>query len=53
MCQYLPTGFEKSLCYKLLPLVFDYLAVATAVVISPLIALMEDQVASSLPKVSK
>ena len=48
----LPTGFGKSLCYMLLPLVFDYLAVesdggkAIAVVISPLIVLMEDQVAS-------
>ena len=49
----LPTGFGKSLCYRLLPLVLDYLAVesgggkAIVVVISPLIALMEDQVASS------
>ena len=48
----LPTGFGKSLCYMLLPLVLDYLAVesgggkAIVVVISPLIALMEDQVAS-------
>ena len=46
------TGFGKSLCYMLLPLVFDYLAVesgggkAIVVVTSPLIALMEDQVAS-------
>ena len=51
----LPTGFGKSLCYMLLPLVFDYLTVdsdrasdgkAIVVVVSPLIALMEDQVAS-------
>ena len=47
----LPTGFGKSLCYMLLPLVFDYLRIesdgkAIVVVVYPLIALMEDQVAS-------
>ena len=52
----LPTGFGKSLCYMLLPLVFDYLRVesdgkAIVVVVSPLIALMEDQV--PVPRVSK
>ena len=46
----LPTGFGKSLCYILLPKVFDLLRgvdnKSIIVVISPLIALMEDQVAS-------
>ena len=48
----LPTGYGKSLCYMLLPLglVFDNLRSARkksmVVVVSPLIALMEDQVAS-------
>ena len=47
----LPTGFGKSLCYVLLPLVFDCLrqdsdGKAIIVVVSPLIALMEDQVSS-------
>ena len=47
----LPTGSGKSLCYCMLPKVFDCLrqsnSVATqsiAVVVSPLIALMKDQV---------
>ena len=46
----LPTGFGKSLCYTLLPRVFDLLRgvekQSIALVISPLIALMEDQVTS-------
>ena len=44
----LPTGSGKSLCYCVLPKVFDYLRSSSAgsivVVISPLIALMQDQV---------
>ena len=49
----LPTGFGKSLCYVLLPLVFDSLksrseadCKSIVVVVSLLIALMEDQVSS-------
>ena len=45
----LPTGFGKSLCYILLPRVFDLLRgvekKSIVAVISPLIALMEDQMA--------
>ena len=44
----LPTGSGKSLCYSLLPLVFDKLrnvdGKSVVVVVSPLIALMKDQV---------
>ena len=46
----LPTGSGKSLCYCLLPLVFDLLRQTSEaqssidVVVSPLIALMQDQV---------
>jgi len=44
----LPTGSGKSLCYCLLPVVFDCLKGRTCesivVVVSPLIALMKDQV---------
>ena len=46
----LPTGSGKSLCYCLLPKVFDFLRHATAetscivVIVSPLIALMQNQV---------
>ncbi len=57
---WLPTGFGKSICYEVLPFMFDYrksrelstevAAVSSApslvVVISPLIALMVDQVLS-------
>ena len=46
-----PTGSGKSLCYYLLPLVFDALRKnpelkCIAIVISPLLALMTDQVSS-------
>ena len=43
----LPTGFWKSLCYGCLPLVFDEVFSKSgliALIISPLVALMEDQV---------
>ena len=43
----LPTGFDKSLLYQALPLVFDFTSQEpghVVVVISPLISLMEDQV---------
>ena len=45
----LPTGSGKSLCYCILPLVFDFLrhnarAQCIVVIVSPLIALMQDQV---------
>ena len=46
----LPTGYGKSLCYILLPRVFDLLRGAEnksiVLVVSPLIALMKDQVSS-------
>lgn len=45
----LPTGSGKSLCYWLLPLVFECLretACSTVVVVSPLDALMKDQESS-------
>ena len=45
-----PTCFEKSLCYILLPSVFDRLSKverkSIALVVSPLVALMQDQVAA-------
>ena len=44
-----PMGFGKSLCYACLPCAFDRLlrrATSIVIVISPLIALMEDQVKS-------
>ena len=46
---WLPTGFGKSLCYELLPFVFDYQYGkhnSAVIVISPLISLMVDQVSS-------
>ena len=51
----LPTGSGKSLCYTLLPMVFDRLKQPSAdrslvIVVSPLIALMKDQVRSLLEK---
>ena len=43
----LPTGFGKSVCYALLPNVFDSIRgvekASVAIVISPLISLMKDQ----------
>ena len=46
----LPTGFGKSLCYTLLPPVFDFLrgleSRSFVLVVSPLLALMMDQVAA-------
>jgi len=49
---WLPTGFGKSICYQTLPFVFDKMLKKCAaggsviVVVSPLISVMEDQVAS-------
>ena len=47
----LPTGYGKSLCYALLPLVFDSLSNsdeqqmrAIVIVLTPLLAIMKDQV---------
>ena len=46
----LPTGYGKYLCYTLLPSVFDLLRgvkeKSIVLVVSPLLALMKDQVAS-------
>ena len=46
----LPTGFGKSICYMLLPIVFDMLrkcrGESIVVVVSPLKSLMADQVDS-------
>ena len=46
----LPTGYGKSLCYTILPSVFDLLRLvqkkSIVLVISPLSALMKDQIAS-------
>ena len=47
---FLPTGFGKSVCYQVLPFVFDHklglVAGSSIIVVSPLIALMVDQVRS-------
>ena len=45
----LPTGYGKSLCYILLPLIFDRLNThislsSVILVVSPLVSLMKDQV---------
>ena len=43
----LPTGYRKILCYACLPMVYDLLMKKTgsvAIIISPLIALMDDQI---------
>ena len=49
----LPTGFGKSLCYYSIPVIYDMLRAeersfpwSLIVIVSPLIALMKDQVAS-------
>ena len=46
----LPTGFGKSLCFVLLPRVFDLLRgvekLSVVMVVSPLVALMKEQVVS-------
>ncbi len=51
----LPTGYGKSLCYTLLPLVFDLLrgvkGKSIVMVVSPLLALMKDQVRSITEKI--
>ena len=43
----LPTGYGKSLCYELIPRIFDMLRsedkASIAIIISPLISLMQDQ----------
>ena len=47
----LPTGSGKSLCFWLLPFAFDYLyerVDSIVIVVSPLIALMKDQVRNKL-----
>ena len=44
---WLPTGFGKSLCYEVLPYIFDYKLErqdSLVIVVSPLISLMADQV---------
>ena len=50
----LPTGYGKSLCYQLLPFVFDELhpegkCNACVIVVSPLNAIMEDQICKLSP----
>ena len=50
----LPTGFGKSLCYACLPLAFDSILKSKrghsiVVVVTPLLAIMKDQVRYSLP----
>ena len=48
---WLPTGFRKSVCYEVLPFMYDYklgrdTGSSLVLVISPLVSLMVDQVAS-------
>ena len=49
---WLPTGFGKSICYEVLPFLFDYKSSragprnSTVLVVSPLVSLMVDQVCS-------
>ena len=46
---WLPTGYGKSLCYEVLPYVFDYKMEtdsSVVLVVSPLVSLMIDQVRS-------
>ena len=50
---WLPTGFGKSVCYEVLPFLFDYKLGNSAasessivIVVSPLVSLMVDQVTS-------
>ena len=46
---WLPTGFGKSICYEVLPFVFDLKLESEnsiVIVVSPLVSLMVDQVAS-------
>ena len=43
----LPTGYGKSLCYQILPYIFDYMrgkSSSFVLVVSPLTALVEDQI---------
>ena len=45
----LPTGSGKSICYALLPLLFDFIRGKTGsicLIVSPIVALMKDQVSS-------
>ena len=47
MFLWLPTGYGKSLCYEVLPFVFDYQLNrdnSAVLVVSPLLSLMIDQV---------
>ena len=50
----LPTGYGKSLCFALLPYIFDTIRgvenKSIVMVVSPLIALMKDQVATFAAK---
>ena len=44
-----PTGYDKILCYQLLPLMYDFKC-GKVVVISPLVSLIVDQLASLLSR---